>query len=169
MSTAIASGLYHPRCKDSHTTYFPGISTPPDDKFTKKELTEIEKTAKHEAKQQYASRQADKFGRMAKYSLDEENQEQYFEKLNAMLRGDLPEEEWLKKYADTISGAVKKNKLRHDVICYRNMEFNPYEKYVVGDIVTEKQFISTSVTKTLHSIRILRYYFSFRKDRERLT
>lgn len=27
MSYAISKGLYHPRCKDSHTTYFPGIST----------------------------------------------------------------------------------------------------------------------------------------------
>ena len=26
MSYAISKGLYHPRCKDSHTTYFPGIS-----------------------------------------------------------------------------------------------------------------------------------------------
>ena len=26
MSTAIAKGLYHPRCKDGHTTYFEGIS-----------------------------------------------------------------------------------------------------------------------------------------------
>lgn len=27
MSVAMARGLYHPRCKDSHSTYFPGIST----------------------------------------------------------------------------------------------------------------------------------------------
>ena len=33
MSKAIAAGLYHPRCKDSHTTYFPGISTA-DDSWT---------------------------------------------------------------------------------------------------------------------------------------
>lgn len=26
MSEAIKQGLYHPNCKDSHTTYFPGIS-----------------------------------------------------------------------------------------------------------------------------------------------
>ena len=29
MSSAIAAGLYHPRCKDSHTTYFEGVSSPP--------------------------------------------------------------------------------------------------------------------------------------------
>ena len=51
MSAAVAAGLYHPRCKDSHTTYFPGISRPPDDKFSKKELKEIEEQSKQEAKQ----------------------------------------------------------------------------------------------------------------------
>jgi hypothetical protein len=80
MSTAIAAGLYHPRCKDSHTTYFPGISTPPDDKFSKKEVKEIEKESKKEAKQQYAKRQEEKYDRLAKYSLDEENKKQYQKK-----------------------------------------------------------------------------------------
>lgn len=77
MSTAIASGLYHPRCKDSHTTYFEDISTPPDDKFTKEELSEIEQGAKQDAKLKYAERQAEKYGRLAKYSLDESNRRQY--------------------------------------------------------------------------------------------
>lgn len=77
MSTAIAAGLYHPRCKDGHTTYFPGISTPPDDKFTKKELVEIEGKSKQEAGQQLAARQADKYGRLARFSLDSDNQDIY--------------------------------------------------------------------------------------------
>lgn len=29
MSTAISKGLYHPRCLDGHSTYFPDVSTPP--------------------------------------------------------------------------------------------------------------------------------------------
>lgn len=77
MSSAIAAGLYHPRCKDSHTTYFVGISTPPDSKFTRQEIQEIEDGYRTEQKQQYAKRQADRFGRLAEYSLDEENQEKY--------------------------------------------------------------------------------------------
>ena len=77
MSSAIAAGLYHPRCKDSHTTYFGGISTPPDSKFTRQEIQEIEDDYRTEQKQQYAKRQADRFGRLAEYSLDEENQEKY--------------------------------------------------------------------------------------------
>lgn len=80
MSTAIAAGLYHPRCKDGHTTYFEGISTPPDDTFTQKEVQRIEKANKEEAGQQYAKRQADKFSRLAEFSLDEDNRKKYKEK-----------------------------------------------------------------------------------------
>lgn len=41
MSAAIAAGLYHPRCRDSHTTYFEGISTPPDGRYTREELNNL--------------------------------------------------------------------------------------------------------------------------------
>ena len=76
MSKAIEHGLYHPRCKDSHTTYFPGISTA-DDKWTKEELIAIEKKNRQEAKRQYAERQAEKYERLANNSLDKGNQEAY--------------------------------------------------------------------------------------------
>lgn len=76
MSTAVAYGLYHPRCKDSHTTYFPGISTA-DDTWTEKELEAIGLKSKGEARQQYAERQEKRFGRLEKNSLDEENQQRY--------------------------------------------------------------------------------------------
>lgn len=226
MSSAIAAGLYHPRCRDSHTTYFEGISTPPDDKITRKELADIEGQARLEAKQQYASRQADRFGRMAHFSLDEDNQEQYrrkermwnhvrfktgdtdsrgyadskrplanfhaiprekavnvlreeslewiqtltneeiraiekytynssdkkpnrfFERLNAMLRGDLPEDEKLKQYAEIISGALKKNRLQHDVIAFRGMDVDPSENIPKGGLYRPKQFFSTSVVES---------------------
>lgn len=76
ISKAIAAGLYHPRCKDSHTTYFPGISTA-DDTWTKEELEKIGANYQADQRQQYAARQAEKFGRLAEYSLDEENRKQY--------------------------------------------------------------------------------------------
>ena len=223
MSSAISAGLYHPRCKDGHTTYFPGISTPPDDKFSKRELEEIEEQSKQEAKQQYAKRQIEKFGRLARFSLDPENQEQYqqkaeqwrnvrfrtgnqdsrgyadkkrpladfravpqekvvnvlrkesekwingltdgekrairkytynsgdkkpnrfFERLNAMLRGDAAGDKRLKEYADTISNALKKNKLKQDIIAYRGVDIDPTAGAEIGDIVAPGQFFSTSV------------------------
>lgn len=79
MSRAIASGLYHPRCKDSHTTYFPGISTA-DDTWTKEELESIEQANKKEAGRQYAERQAERYERLAAYSLSPENKKQYKQK-----------------------------------------------------------------------------------------
>ena len=77
ISEAIKKGLYHPRCRDSHTTYFEGISTPPDDKYTKEELEELAENYNHEQRQQYAQRQAEKYGRLEKYSLDVDNKRKY--------------------------------------------------------------------------------------------
>lgn len=108
MSYAIKCGLYHPRCKDSHTTYFPGISTA-DDTWTKEELEAIGQNTREEAKQQYAERQEKKFGRLAEYSLDTENQKRY-----AVRR-----EEWKKR-----AGA-------ESAITYTNepVNFNPENDY----------------------------------------
>ncbi len=77
ISEAIAAGLYHPRCRDAHTTYFEGINTPPDDKYSKEELDDIVEKYQKEQKQQYAKRQEEKFGRLAKFSLDKDNQQRY--------------------------------------------------------------------------------------------
>ena len=76
MSYAISKGLYHPRCKDSHTTYFPGISTA-DDTWTNEELENVGLQRQQEARQQYAKRQEEKYGRLAEYSLDQENKRVY--------------------------------------------------------------------------------------------
>ncbi len=76
MSYAVSKGLYHPRCKDSHTTYFPGISTA-DDTWTEEELEKIGLVNKEEARKQYARRQVEKYGRLEKYSLDSDNRKGY--------------------------------------------------------------------------------------------
>ena len=79
MSYAISKGLYHPRCKDSHTTYFPGISSA-DDTWTQKELEDIGLKNQQEAQQQYAERQKEKYERLSEYSLDAENKLKYTER-----------------------------------------------------------------------------------------
>lgn len=76
ISIAIAKGLYHPRCKDSHTTYFKNISTQ-EDTWSQEELRMIVKKNKEEVKKQYAQRQSEKFVRLEKYSLNKENKEEY--------------------------------------------------------------------------------------------
>lgn len=75
MSDAIKAGLYHPRCKDSHTTYFEGITE--EDPYTDEEREELEEEYNQEQKLKYAENQAEKFGRLAEYSLDEENRRGY--------------------------------------------------------------------------------------------
>ena len=225
MSSAIAAGLYHPRCQDHHSTYFEGISEPPDNKYTREELNDLADQARQEAKQQYAARQEKRFGRLAGYSLDPENQKKYelkrkewrhvrmrtggmdsqkyaeskrplanfhavpqeqivdvlrreseewinglsekekhaiekytynsgdqkperfFERLNRMLRGDAAEDKKLRAYAETISGALKRSKIQHDIIAYRNLDIPLYDEFEVNDLVTEGQFISTSITQ----------------------
>ena len=72
LSEAVKAGLYHPRCKDSHTAYFPGISDNPE-RYTKQEVKEAEKQEKLERKADYAERQAESSQRVADTRLDPEN------------------------------------------------------------------------------------------------
>ena len=125
MSYAISQGLYHPRCRDSHTTYFPGISTA-DDTWTKEELEAIGQEYEAEQKQQYAKRQEEKYERLAEYSLDAGNQKKYAERQaqwkqqnpqgwrrQFMRNGSAePEKTWREKYNETVEKeAVLKNRL----------------------------------------------------------
>lgn len=77
MSSAIAAGLYHPRCKDSHVTFFPELDESAKEVPTKAEKKEVIEKYNQRAKEQYAKRQEKKFDRLAKYSLDEDNRRVY--------------------------------------------------------------------------------------------
>lgn len=97
MSQAISAGLYHPRCKDVHSTYIEGISSPAVP-WTDEEIEDIEQEVKRESKKNYAARQAEKFGRLALYALDSENQKKYKAR----------EEEW--KYSSVDGGSKEELK-----------------------------------------------------------
>lgn len=56
------------------------MSTPPDDRFTKQELADVEERERLENKKSYVKRQAEKCGRLADYSLDKEKQQKYRER-----------------------------------------------------------------------------------------
>lgn len=71
LSNSIAGGLFHPRCKDSTSTYYEGITTLSP--VTAEEMAEMDRREQLEAQQQYAERQAQRFDRRAKYSLDDDN------------------------------------------------------------------------------------------------
>ena len=80
LSTAMEGGLYHPNCRDIHTTYFEGISTPPKP-MTKDQVDEANRVYALEQRQRYNERQIRKYKRLAQGSVDPDNVVKYSEKL----------------------------------------------------------------------------------------
>lgn len=79
LSTAIKAKLFHPNCKDTAVTYFPGINsevTPP----TREQLKQKEKNYKNEQKLNYIDRNIQKYSRLELGSTDNENIEKYHKK-----------------------------------------------------------------------------------------
>ena len=81
LSEAIAGGLYHPNCKDVHTTYFEGVTTPPKP-MTEAEKKEAARVYNLEQQQRYNERQIRKYKRLSDGSVDPENRERYYQKLS---------------------------------------------------------------------------------------
>lgn len=75
LSEAIKSGLFHPNCKDSTSTYFEGITTLQP--VTEEEQAEMERREQLEQRQSYYENQAKKNRRIAEYSLDADNKRTY--------------------------------------------------------------------------------------------
>lgn len=96
LSTAIKNGLFHPRCKDSTSTYYPELDDL-DAPLSEDKIKELDRQRGIEEKQQYAQRQAERFDRRAEYSLDKDN------KRIAQTRAD----EWHDR-ANTLEEKVKK-------------------------------------------------------------
>ena len=78
-------------------------------------------------------------------NIGETGEPKFFMRLNAMLRGDAPEDTTLRYYADTVSGAINKNTLLHSIVCYRSTPASFFGSSKVGDIYYPKQFMSSSV------------------------
>lgn len=79
MSSAIQYGLYHPNCKDGHTTYFPELEDI-EQEYSKKDIAQIEQDYKAEQQRKYKENQAKKYQKLAEYSLDEDNKKKYKER-----------------------------------------------------------------------------------------
>lgn len=88
LSSAIAGGLYHPNCKDIHTTYFEGISTPPEP-LTAVEEQKAAEVYDLEQRQRYHERQIRKYKRLSEWTNDPQERQKYsarladWQKLNA--------------------------------------------------------------------------------------
>lgn len=77
LSSAIAAGLYHPNCKDSHTTYFPGVTKAGIEKLKKSEMEAAKEDYIQDQKERHIKREAEKYDRLASFSLDRERQKRY--------------------------------------------------------------------------------------------
>lgn len=76
LSQAIANGLFHPRCKDITTTFFPEVDEPPK-KLSKDEIREIAERSAEKQRKNAAKRKVEKYERLAKYSETKEHKKQY--------------------------------------------------------------------------------------------
>ena len=75
LSEAISGGLFHPRCKDSTSTYYEGITTLKP--ATADEIDDMKRQEALEQQKSYYENQAKKCERISKYSLDSDNKRAY--------------------------------------------------------------------------------------------
>jgi hypothetical protein len=129
LSTAIKNGLFHPRCKDSTSTYYPEHDDL-DAPLSEDEIKELDRQRGIEEKQQYAQRQAERFDRRAEYSLDEDN------KRIAQTRAD----EWHDR-ANTLEEKTKQFSLNTNEQKYYRPVFEEdisktFERKIEGETIT---------------------------------
>lgn len=129
LSTAIKNGLFHPRCKDSTSTFYPELDDL-DAPLSEDEIKELDRQRGIEEKQQYAQRQAERFDRRAEYSLDEDN------KRIAQTRAD----EWHDR-ANTLEEKAKRFSLKTDEQKYYRPVFKEdisktFERKIEGETIT---------------------------------
>jgi len=129
LSTAIKNGLFHPRCKDSTSTYYPELDDL-DAPLSDYEIKELDRQRGIEEKQQYAQRQAERFDRRAEYSLDEDN------KRIVQTRAD----EWHDR-ANTLEEKAKRFSLKTDEQKYYRPVFKEdisktFERKIEGETIT---------------------------------
>ena len=124
-----SDGLFHPRCKDSTSTYYPELDDL-DAPLSEDEIKELDRQRGIEEKQQYAQRQAERFDRRAEYSLDEDN------KRIAQTRAD----EWHDR-ANTLEEKTKQFSLNTNEQKYYRPVFEEdisktFERKIEGETIT---------------------------------
>lgn len=129
LSTAIKNGLFHPRCKDSTSTFYPELDDL-DAPLSEDEIKELDRQRGIEEKQQYAQRQAERFDRRSEYSLDGDN------KRIAQTRAD----EWHDR-ANTLEEKAKQFSLKTDEQKYYRPVFKEdisktFERKIEGETIT---------------------------------
>lgn len=152
LSEAIAGGLFHPRCKDSTSTYYEGITSL--EPVSSEELAKMEERETLETKQQNAERQEKRYNRLAEHSLDEDNKikyqnraddwhtsnEEYKEKLDEIIENS--SESGIINNKDLIGTNVfsisAKQKLLEDE---RKIAENEFETAIIYDAVGNRKYL----------------------------
>lgn len=145
LSEAIKKGLYHPNCRDAHTTYFEGISTPPENsRYTADELDELAERYNNAQKQNYAQNEAERMERMSKFSLDKDNKRAYSARA----------EQWREK-AEELEKTVE-NSSESDII--KNKEIFRSKSRARNEIrpISEKRFNELTIEARKNNAVILR-------------
>ena len=131
LSTAIKTKLFHPNCKDTAVTYFPGINsevTPP----TRGQLKQKEENYKNEQKLNYIDRNIQKYSRLELGSTDNENVEKYH---NKRLQWQEYKERFKMSHQTTFSDIIESEKIRQQ-------EF--IKSKVTGNIINEVEIKDVS-------------------------
>lgn len=152
LSEAIAGGLFHPRCKDSTSTYYEGITSL--EPVSSEELAQMEERETLETRQQNAERQEKRYNRLAQHSLDEDNKikyqnraddwhtsnEEYKEKLDEIIENS--SESGIINNKDLIGTNVfsisAKQKLLEDE---RKIAENEFETAIIYDAVGNRKYL----------------------------
>lgn len=131
LSTAVKAKLFHPNCKDTTVTYFPGINTEPIPP-TKAELENKIENYKKEQKLNYIDRNIQKYSRLELGSTDNENIEKYH---NKRLQWQEYKERFKMNHQTIFSDIIETEKARQQ-------EF--IKNKVVGHIVNDVEIKSVS-------------------------
>ncbi len=171
LSTAISQGFLHPRCKDSYTTYFEGISIPPkDEELTQDDIEIVKEQTVLNHKKQNAEKQAKRMDRLSKYSLDEENKKIYGVRSEQWKKqaGNYTEE--LKKSVEKSndSGIIKSKEVETAVSDVHNVGKIDRRIYscITKDIVTDEVIITDERIQHIkdHHPKDFERYYNYLKE-----
>lgn len=76
LSDAMAAGLFHPNCRDTMSTFFPGVSDEPT-KPSESEKRAADRREYLERAETAAESNSERYRRLSEYSLDEQKRERY--------------------------------------------------------------------------------------------
>lgn len=144
LSEAISGGLFHPRCKDSTSTYYEGITTLK--RISETELEQMKENETLEQQKSHAENQAKKCSRISKYSLDNDNRRIYKSRAK---KWQIKADEIGKKYNRSVensanSGIISSKESEmvvNDVHKIGNIDIEKY-KCVTADIQTDEVIIT---------------------------